>query len=203
MKKTRRVLVMMVLIVMCLSCLLSFCSCVGRVTYRDPADYATARGDVTYGLEADNSLCEFFPDVEESQIQEMYFYDNHLSWDPCFICYLNCSYSDEEYQTEIARIQRFCEDHPSFNDDEDWEWIQHLRYSQGITYKGFFASQYDQSHKLDNIYTLCFLLKPEENRVVYLAIDADTNKGFWKKSYNLPEEYLPDGFIELRDSQTK
>ena len=200
MKKTRRVLVMMVLTVLCLSCLLSFCSCVGRVTYRDPADYATARGDVTFGLEADNSLCEFFPDVEESKIQEMYIYDKELTLEQNYICYLNCVYSDEEYQTEVARIQSYFEKHSWV---EDTKGLNVLSDTQNIISRGNIVAENDQNDELYRIAGACILLRPEENRIIYFIIHADAKKWFWKKSYNLPEEYLPDGFIELRDSQTK
>lgn len=120
---------------------------------------------------------DIFPDtIPESADVEEFLYYYYNPWDPCFFTYLVYTCDDEDYRTEIKRLQ-------SINSSPDYKVY-------GLT--GF-------PDKLcavnaDNYGIIYAMTQESENRIIYVEITACNN--FTDIDYEnlIAKKYLPYGF---------
>lgn len=130
-----------------------------------------------------------WPEITRKQFKECYIHSTLLD----DICYLNCVYSADEYQSEVARIKRL-------HDNQHYAELSNSRLCDSVYLTDQFALEfsgyvimYDTEYStspVEKIRCEYALFEPLENRIVYVRLWCiiDNAKEILK---NFPESYLP------------
>ncbi len=123
-------------------------------------------------------ISKFFPKLEDTDcVNDMYlYYSDYDLLDSLYTVYLNCSYDDETYASEIQRLKN-----------------KFANYSDSISFD-YEPVVIDEAH-IDNssqsVYIRCTyaLCNEKENQIVYVSIFQKAEIDIIKD--NIPNEYLP------------
>ena len=162
-----------------LSCLLTSCY---RVTAKQADDYDMFREEMKEEYEP---IYEFLPDISDKNcIEDLYlYYTSENGGHSYYTVYLNCIYSDEEYEKEEKRLNARFSDVGSYRINTDsFEY-------ESISYDGYMS----WSHVIYEY----ILFEKESSRIVYVNLLEDQIHG---RSINIPDEYLPKELIEVRET---
>ncbi len=177
---------------LCVMILLCMTSCY-HFESNEKSDYNTFKEDL---YKVNDYIYSYLPTIENDDvIDEVYlFYSDWDLLDSFYTTYVNCVYSEEEYQKEKDRLTELFADDQYLSDEALTLNYPSLMHENSIdTSHGFLGDEVLDMMKLN------YVLFDEENfRIVYITIfDKELNS----KSVNIPEEYLPKELVELRKNQ--
>ncbi|MBQ8184210.1 MAG: hypothetical protein IJ036_00320 [Lachnospiraceae bacterium] len=158
-----------------LSCLLTSCY---RSTVKEASEYDSFREDMKEQYER---LYEFLPELgDKSCIEDMYlYYWSGDLFDSYHTIYLNCVYSEEEYEKEEKRLKELFADSSQINSDS-------------FEYESLGGGGYTSWTHVFHKYVL---FEKENLRIVYIDLFEDSLHG---RSTKIPDEYLPKDLVEVR-----
>lgn len=148
------------------------------------ADYEQFLGDM---LEHGKAEYGFLPKTDAGEVTDVYLYYSEEFLDDEYVIYVRCSFTPEQYETEVQRINEYTEQWSDMLETNltsfsyDSLSIDTILYSEKT---GFVHIDYDY-----------YLFDPEDLDIIYVTICEEKLNG---KSTNIPEEYLPSELVELR-----
>lgn len=127
------------------------------------------------------------PESIESINDSYLYYSDYDLIDSYYTIYLECSFSDEKYETEKQRV---------IDDAKQYDFTVYN--SDSFSYDSVYINQCiqhdsDEFIAIDISYTL---FDDENNKIIYVDSFEEGTKSEWKTSY-IPEKYLPSDLIDL------
>lgn len=155
--------------------------------------------------ERSKHISGFLPDIsDESCIEEVYLYytEEDPIFQPNYTIYLNCVYSEEEYENEVKRINELFTDEGLLQRNTDSFEYESMLYGEFLDCSpfslDFFKNQI--SWVMAEAHYTYVLFEEEESRIVYITMFEEKLNG---RSINIPEEYLPKELVALREEYGK
>ena len=175
-----------ILLFITLSILICFLTSCYQLESKNIAEYQSFYAEMD---KRESFIYELFPNLkEQNSIKGMYiYYDDKDLIDSCYAVYLDCEYTEEMYNTEIARLSEL----------SDYEDLV-IKNSNSFNYNSFVYTDILYSNSYVDSGTARYdyaLFDKSRFKIVYVSIFEDELNG---KSSNIPEEYLPIELIEAR-----
>lgn len=191
----RRIIVSVCLVFVLLILVLSISSCIdidtdNKNNYEEFLNVMSSRSEYIYDI---------IPKLDENAIDDLYlFYSDKDLLDSFYSIYINCCYSDEDYESELLRISSLSDKY-DFDTEKSNEFdldAKILDYNIDISvYKSPIRLIQNSYILFSHILCSYILFDDNSNRVVYVMIFEKDLDG---KSLNIPEIYLPKKLVKLR-----
>ena len=120
-----------------------------------------------------SKLAIFPKEVSDDNIQSYFYLNRDMPLDPICEIYLKCTYSAEEYNSEVERLKN----------------IQNIKYDE----ENFNYKAYVSMYNFSSCYEYALLLE-EEKTIVY--INTQGIYGNWLQGLRFDKEYLPKDFMK-------
>lgn len=170
--------------------ILLFCGCY-KIDSTSSQDYANF-----YKKSDEIALqCDFLPLPENVKDFEdvLLYYSDYDLLDSYHTIYLNCNFTDENFQTEKQR---------ALNYGENYDFTVYN--SDSFALDSIYINTLDCEQKeLHHIYISYVLFDDKNNKIIYVMIfeEGDKNRsgGVFNKSSAIPDEYLPKELLEYKN----
>lgn len=133
------------------------------------------------------------PENIESFDDIMLYYSDYNLIDSYHIIYLNCNFSDENFEIEKQRALDYGKTYDgTIYNSESFSY-------DSVSINTLLPTDFD-FERLKHIYVSYALFDKENNKIIYVMIFEEGSNVFGKSSA-IPDEYLPKELVELKNQQ--